>query len=210
MCSVLFFMLCLEYCHSAIASSIRRNHAMSGQPNRDLFFSQSKKSEGSQAKAGAASPDSYQGLVIRFLVASCFTSLSLRLLSLFSQDSCFTSRQEEKANSKAKVHPSEPSGKQYVDSKSSAIVSGCGQFMIPFSFADTFSNPHWGPHCRAEEGPVIKMIEWNFVLLIFKLNSITIALMEAPSSRFMYTEEIFTTVKLGNISHRWMNRSKFF
>lgn len=181
---------------------------MSGQPNRDLFFSQSKKSAGGQAKAGAASPDSYQGLVIRFLVASCFTSLSLRLRSLFSQDSCFTSRQEEKGNSKVKVHPSEPSGKQYVESKSSAVVRGCGQFMIPCSFTDTFSNPHWGPHCRAEEGPVIKMIEWNFMLLIFKLNSITIALMEAPSSRLMYTYEIFTIVKLPNISYRWMNRSR--
>lgn len=148
--------------------------------------------------------------MIRFLVACCFTGLSLRLLSLFSQDSCFTSRQKEKGNSKARVHPPEPSGKQYVDSKTSAIVRGCGQFMIPCSFTDTFSKPHWGPHCRAKEGPVIKMIEWNFVLLIFKLNSITIALMETLSSRLMYTYEIFTIVKLPNISHRWMNRSKFF
>ena len=45
---------------------------------------------------------------------------------------------------------------------------GCGQLMIPCSFTDTFSNPHWGPHCRAEEGPVIKMIEWKFVLLVLK------------------------------------------
>lgn len=183
---------------------------MSGQPNRDLFFSQSKKSGSGPAQAGAASLDSCPGLVIRFLVACCLTGLSLRLLSLFFQDSCFTSRQKEKENAKARVHPSEPSGRQYVDSKTSAIVRGCGQFLIPCSVTDTFSNPHWGPHCRAEEGPVIKMIEWNFMLLIFKLNSITIALMETPSSRLMYTYEIFMIVKLPNSSHRWMNRSKFF
>ena len=141
---------------------------MSGQPNRDLFFSQSKKSGSGPAQAGAASLDSCPGLVIRFLVACCLTGLSLRLLSLFSQDSCFTSRQKEKENAKARVHPSEPSGRQYVDSKTSAIVRGCGQFLIPCSVTDTFSNPHWGPHCRAEEGPVIKMIEWKFVLLILK------------------------------------------
>ena len=38
--------------------------------------------------------------------------------------------------------PSELSGKQCVDSKSSAAVRGCGQLMIPCSFTDTFSNPH--------------------------------------------------------------------
>lgn len=97
-----FSSLCFawEYCHSVIASSIWRNHAISSQPNRDLFCSQSKESGGGQAKAGATSPYSYQGL--GFLVASCFTSLSLRLLSLCFQDSCFTSRQEEKGNSKGK------------------------------------------------------------------------------------------------------------
>ena len=99
----LFSLLCLdrEYCHSVIASSIWRNHAISASPNRHLFCSQSKKSGSGQAKAGATSPDSYQGL--RFLVASCFTSLSLRLLSLSSQDSCFTSRQKGKGNTKGKI-----------------------------------------------------------------------------------------------------------
>ena len=96
----MFSSLCFawEYRHSAIGSSIWRNHAMSGQPNRDLFFSQSKKSGSGPAQAGAASLDSCPGLVIRFLVACCLTGLSLRLLSLFSQDSCFTSRQKEKEN----------------------------------------------------------------------------------------------------------------
>ena len=34
--------------------------------------------------------------------------------------------------------PSDPSGKQCGDSKSSAIVRGCGQLMIPCSFTDIF------------------------------------------------------------------------
>lgn len=91
-----FWGMVLCYLHYALLGSIVSQQLQAadeetihyqGQLNQDLFCSfcsQNKKSGGEQAKAGAASPESHQGL--RFFPAPCFTSLSLRFLSSFSQE----------------------------------------------------------------------------------------------------------------------------